>query len=231
MQAISASAARGPVPDPAEHLAAHHEADRADGLDEQPGPWPRVPVSLPHDEPRCPARLVLEHESPGEVVGGRGLPYRDPAEQNQGPTWLNGGHGEGDLRREPDLVADLDVLPLGHDAIRAADIAADQVLQEVVTVEPAPPLPDLHDPRPYLAGRGPDGDGAGGSEISFGDEVVAGQRLAGFLAGGTPSKLAEPAEEHIGSHRAARDGQARIPTPHSVLPRRSRVPHVSFRPS
>jgi hypothetical protein len=47
---------------------------------------------------------------------------------------------------ELDLVTDRDVLPLGDDALRAVDVAADQVLEEVLAVEPAPPLPQLGDP-------------------------------------------------------------------------------------
>ena len=39
----------GPVFDPAEHLLAHYEADRLDGLDEEPGPRPGVGVSFTHE--------------------------------------------------------------------------------------------------------------------------------------------------------------------------------------
>jgi hypothetical protein len=74
---------------------------------------------------------------------------------------LHSGHRESGLRSEPDLVTDHDVPPLGHDAIRAADITAGQVLEEVIAVEPAPSLPELGDPRPHSAGRSADSDGAG----------------------------------------------------------------------
>jgi len=39
----------GPVPDPAEHLLAHHEADRLHRLDQDPGPRPQECIPLPHD--------------------------------------------------------------------------------------------------------------------------------------------------------------------------------------
>jgi integrase-like protein len=41
----------GPVPDPAEHFLGHHEADRLDGLDDEPGPRPGVGVSLTYEQP------------------------------------------------------------------------------------------------------------------------------------------------------------------------------------
>ena len=66
---------------------------------------------------------------------------------------------------ELDLVPDPDVLPLGPDAIRAVDIAARKVLEKVVAVEPAPPLPKLGDPWPDLVGRGANSDGAACDEV------------------------------------------------------------------
>ena len=41
----------GPVPDPAEHFLGHHEADRLDGLDDEPGLRPGVGVSLTYEQP------------------------------------------------------------------------------------------------------------------------------------------------------------------------------------
>ena len=55
---------------------------------------------------------------------------------------------------EPDLVADLDVLPLGDDPVGAVDVAADQVLEEVVAVEAAASLAELRDPGPDSVGAG-----------------------------------------------------------------------------
>jgi hypothetical protein len=96
------------------------------------------------------------------------------------------GNDETDLRGEPDLVTDLDVLPLGHDAIRAVDVAADQVLEEVVAIEPTPPLPQLGDPRPYLIGRRMNGDGAGCGEVGDRDQLIASERLVELLVGRPP---------------------------------------------
>jgi hypothetical protein len=84
---------------------------------------------------------------------------------------------------ELDLVADLDVLPLGDDLVGAVDVAADQVLQRVVAVEAAPPLPELGDPGPDVVCRSMKGDGAGCREIAVGDEVVAVQGGVELLVG------------------------------------------------
>ena len=49
------------------------------------------------------------------------------------------GHDESDLEAEPDFVAGLFVLQVGHDAIGALDVAADQVFEEVVVWNPPRP--------------------------------------------------------------------------------------------
>ncbi len=64
-----------------------------------------------------------------------------------------------------DPIADVDVLPFGGDAVSAVDVTAHEVLEEVVAVEPTPPLPQLGDPRPDLIGRGANADGTGRHEI------------------------------------------------------------------
>ena len=71
--------------------------------------------------------------------------HRDPAAQHQRPARFDRGDGHGHLGSEPDLGADHDVLPLGHDPVGAVDVATDQVLQRVVAVEAAAPLPELRD--------------------------------------------------------------------------------------
>jgi hypothetical protein len=96
------------------------------------------------------------------------------------------GNNETDLRGEPDLVADLDVLPFGHDAIRAVDVAAGQVLEKVVAVEPTPPLPQLGDPRPDLVARRTNGDRAGCGEVGERDQLIAWERLVELLVGRSP---------------------------------------------
>ena len=47
---------------------------------------------------------------------------------------------ESDLWSEPDLITDLDVLPLAQDAIAAVNVAANQIFESVVAVEPTSPL-------------------------------------------------------------------------------------------
>src|SRR5436190_1588902 len=132
-------------------------------------------------------------------------------------------HGETGLGSEPHLVAGFEVLPFRHDAVRAVDAAADQVLHEVVAVEPATALPELDDPRPYLARRGPDGDGAGCGEVRVCDEVIAGKRLAGFPAGCAPPQLPGPAQQDVESRRTGKGRYARMHAPHPALPCGSRL--------
>jgi hypothetical protein len=55
-------------------------------------------------------------------------------------TPLQQSHVVTELRAEQDLVADLDILQLGHDPVRAVDVGPDQVFEEVVAVEPASSL-------------------------------------------------------------------------------------------
>jgi len=93
--------------------------------------------------------------------------------------------------------------------IGAVDVAADQVLQEVVAVEPAPALPQLGDSRPHLVGQGADRDDAGRSEIGAGDEIIAGKGLAGLLAGRAPPKMPGPDHEDVGGRRTSDDDYAR----------------------
>jgi hypothetical protein len=111
------------------------------------------------------------------------------------------GHREAGLRSELHLVAGFEVPPFRHDAACAVDVAADQVLQEVVAVEPAPALPELDDPRPYLCCWGADGDGSGCREVGVRDEVIAGKRLAVFPVGCAPPQLPGPAKEDVDGHR------------------------------
>src|SRR5215207_2032388 len=111
-------------------------------------------------------------------------------------------------------------LPLGHDPVGAVDVAADQVLQRVVAVEAAPPLPELHDPGPDLVGCGRHGDGPGCQEIGIGDEVIAGEDGVAFLVGRPPSQLPPPDQQNVGRYRGADDGSARgsCSTPHPIPP-------------
>ena len=129
---------------------------------------------------------------------------------------LQPGYGEGHLRREPDLVADLDILPSGHDLVRAVNVTADQVLQKVVAVETAAPLPQLSDPGPYLASRRADGDGAGRGEVRGADQIIAGQHLAALPGCRAPPELPAPGHQNPGGRNG---GQAHdIPTSHFGLP-------------
>ena len=119
---------------------------------------------------------------------------------------------------QPDLVSGRDVLPLGDDPVGAVDIAAGQVFQEVIAVEPASGLPQLGDPRPDPVRRGAHGERARGGQIGPRDELIAGERLGELLGGGAPSQLPAPAEEQPGGSRACCDGYSSpVPSFHLVL--------------
>lgn len=60
-----------------------------------------------------------------------------------GPAGVGDRDAQADLGGQIDLVARGDPLPLRHDAIGAVDLAPDEVLHAVVTVEPAAALPEL----------------------------------------------------------------------------------------
>ena len=72
-------------------------------------------------------------------------------------------------------VAGVDALPFGMDPVRAVDVAAEEVLEPVVAVEPATPLTELGDPRPDVRGVRADGDGPRRHHVSLRKQGVAGQ--------------------------------------------------------
>jgi hypothetical protein len=109
----------------------------------------------------------------------------------------NVGHGESYLGRKPDLVADLDVLPLGHDPVRTVDVATDEVLDEVVAVEATPPLPQLGDPRPHVLGRSANGDRTRRAEVGVRDQVIADEWVGELPFCGAPAKLSRPRHDRI----------------------------------
>lgn len=69
------------------------------------------------------------------------------------------------------------------------DVAADQVFEEVVAVEPAPTLSQLGDPWPDLVAGGANGDGPGCREIGVRDQGMARERLVGLLVGRAPAEI------------------------------------------
>jgi len=154
------------------------------------------------------AGLLLEHEGPGAVVGGRHGAHGDATAQDQRSARFDHGDVQPNLRVELDLVSDGDGLPLGDDPVGAVDVAADQVLQRVVAVEAAPALSELGDPGPDLLGRGTNGDGPRGREVGVGDEVIAGEGPVGLLVGRAPPKLPWPGKAGVGGRRASNGDDA-----------------------
>jgi hypothetical protein len=59
-------------------------------------------------------------------------------------TWL----AEIRVRREADLIANLQLLPLRDNAVSVANLRAEQILDPFVCVEATAPLPHLNEPGP-----------------------------------------------------------------------------------
>src|SRR5215204_955930 len=75
------------------------------------------------------------------------------------------------LRVEPHRIACTQLPELGHDAVGVAHVAADEVFEPRVTVEPALILPDLHEPGPDLPDGGVDGDGVSRLDVRVLDKL------------------------------------------------------------
>jgi hypothetical protein len=71
-----------------------------------------------------------------------------PHPRTRSPPAINARHDQSDVGMEVDGGPDLDRLPRGNDPFCAVDVAPDEILEEVVAVETATPLPDLGDPWP-----------------------------------------------------------------------------------
>ncbi len=92
--------------------------------------------------------------------------------------------------------------PLRVDCSGVADLAADEVLQPLVAVEPAAVRADLRDPRPYALGGRVDLDGVRLAPSWFRDQFVT--RIPG--RGRSPPAAPAPAER--GQQRRRHDGHA-----------------------
>ena len=145
------------------------------------------------------------------------MPMGTPPRRTSASARFHHSDAQPNLRVELDLVPDDDGLPFGDDLVGAVDVAADQVLQHVVAVEAAPPLPELGDPGPDLLGRGANGDGAGGDQVGVGDEVITGEGPVGLLVGRAPPQLSWPDGQDVGCHGSNGDDARDISTSHSLL--------------
>ena len=117
-----ASAVLGPVADASQHALTHEETENGDGLDDQTHPPRQIPVAFPHDEPGRGRRNGCQVERPGEVVRGDERSGKNAASKDQRAGCFGDGDGQCELGCEPDGVADLEMLPLGVDRIRAVDV-------------------------------------------------------------------------------------------------------------
>ena len=102
------------------------------------------------------------------------------------------------------------------------DVAADQILEDVVAVEATPPLSQLSDPRPYLVRSRVYGDRPGCCQVTPGDKVVTRERRLGLLSGGSPAKKPRLHQTHVGRRSTDCDRGRERSTPHSRASLRSR---------
>ena len=68
------------------------------------------------------------------------------------------------------------------------DLDTDEVLEPVVSVEPAAILPQLREPWPYRGRRRTDRDGARRDEIRTGQQIIPGQLREKLLVRRAPSQ-------------------------------------------
>ena len=100
-----------------------------------------------------------------------------------------------------DDVAGPEILPLGEHALRARCLDdAEQPVEHVHAVEPSPPVPHLHEPRPDLLRPRTDGDRARRAMARPGDELVPRHGPGDLLVGRAP-----PAHPRPDEGRPARD--------------------------
>jgi hypothetical protein len=122
------------------------------------------------------------------------------------------------------LVSDSDGLPLGNDPVGAVDLAAHEVLESVVAVEAAPPLPQLRDPRPYGGDGSRDGHGTRRADVRSSHELVAGERHPQLLVGCAPSQPRPPRAPDGHGERTTEDDGTQRP---GAAPEDHRVPTPS----
>src|SRR5437588_7271815 len=98
-------------------------------------------------------------------------------------------HFKPDRGRQPYSVAHPYLLPVRNDPVRAVDITAHEILEHVVTVEAAPTLSELGDPRPDIVCSSVNSDCPSRHEIRARHEVIARHRARDLLIRCTPPEL------------------------------------------
>lgn len=96
--------------------------------------------------------------------------------------------------------------PFGVDLRGVADLAADDVLQPLVAVEPAAVRADLCHPRPHVHGGRFDADAVRPAPPRLRNQFVARVTERGGLRAGTPAAAPAPAER--GQQHSRHDGYA-----------------------
>ena len=161
--------------DAVQHLPLHCESDRLAEL--QPGTLarrrPHARPAVAYDQPRSISVARLEDEGPAPVPVG--------VQEHECLPRLERLRREERVLPERDAVADVQLLELGHDPIGAVNVETEDVLQPVVAVQAAAPLPHLDEPRPDGGWWSLDCDGSRGGERRAGYELVSGQPPARLL--------------------------------------------------
>ena len=134
---------------------------------------PDARPAVAYDQPRSISIARLEDEGPAPVPVG--------VQEHDCLPRLERLRHEERVLPERDAVADVQLLQLGHDPIGAVNVETEDVLQPVVAVQAAAPLPHLDEPRPDGGWWSLDCDGSRGGERRAGYELVSGQPPARLL--------------------------------------------------
>ena len=162
-----------PIPDAAQHLLAHHEADGRDGLHHERCPAVVVGVPLPHHQSGGAVGFGVEDERPGEIVGSGWLAVRCAAPKDQGPIRFRDRDVQGHLGVDSHLVAGHDLLPLrGRCGRHCGYRSGRRRFQEVVAVRDAATLTHVFASHGHTSPTGVNGDGAGWDETGVRQEIV-----------------------------------------------------------
>jgi hypothetical protein len=123
------------------------------------------------------------------------------------------------IGREADLVAYLQSLPRGDDAVGVVNIRAQQILDPFVRVEPTTALSDLDEPGPDGGRRGMDRHAHRVTRLRMGNNVVAWKRTASL--GFCRSYTYVPREQDVRCRKWGKNYGRRPQSESNPLPRSS----------
>ncbi len=179
----------------------HPEVDRLpDDLEHQSQGQAVVGTPGPGDEASASLTGRLKDERPGHRGG--------IVAEHQSPLRLDSPHDKTilGLRCLREDVADLDLLKLWNDPVRARDTS---VVQAVVAVPASAPAPHLDQPRPDLGGTGTDRDRVRPPNLRVGHPLVTRERSLRLIG-----KRTNRTPRHHGRHDGTQEPRRISNEPH-----------------